>query len=72
MTYVITANPDGTATIAVDFADEGITLSGETAVKGGEADALRYLPIFAVDLRRNFADLFPQPEQPAPDGGMMP
>lgn len=72
MTNTVTINEDGTTTIAVDFADEGITLTGETAVKGNESDALRYLPTFEADLRRNYADLFPLPPQPAPQGGMMP
>lgn len=64
MTYVITENPDGTATIQVDFADENVDLQGVTSVKGGEVEALRYLPVFEADLRRNFAHLFPVPEQP--------
>jgi hypothetical protein len=64
MLNTIIANPDGTSTIQVDFADEEVSLTGETNVKGGEAEALRYLPIFEADLRRNFAELFPVPELP--------
>lgn len=64
MTNVITVNPDGTTTIAVDFADETVDLQGLTSVKGGEAEALSYLHFFEADLRSNFADLFPVPETP--------
>ena len=68
MTHVFTV--DGNLTnIAVSFADEGVELTGETSVIGGEQKALDYLPFFERDLRRNFADKFPQPEPPA--GGMM-
>lgn len=59
MTYQLIDNQDGTTKIQVNFADEGVDLPGETVVKGGEAEALRYLPIFEADLRRNFADRFP-------------
>lgn len=55
--------------ISVSFADEGVELTGETSVIGGEQKALDYLPFFERDLRRNFADKFPKPEIPA--GGMM-
>ena len=54
--------------ITVSFADEGVDLTGETSVIGGEQKALDYLPFFERDLRRNFADKFPQPE--IPDGMM--
>lgn len=64
MTHTLTVNPDGTTTIQVDFADEEVNLTGETSVKGGEAEALRYLSAFETDLRRNFAELFPVPEMP--------
>lgn len=63
MTSVITENQDRTSTIRVDFSDEGVNLQGETSIKGGEAEAISYLPVFEKDLRINFADLFPQPEQ---------
>ncbi|MDI9466557.1 MAG: hypothetical protein QM343_01600 [Bacillota bacterium] len=62
MTHVITENQNGTTTIQVDFADEGVDLQGKTLVKGGEAAALSYLRIFEKDLRRNFAEKFPLPE----------
>ena len=55
--------------ITVSFADEGVDLTGETSVIGGEQKALDYLPFFERDLRRNFADKLPQPEPP--DGGIM-
>lgn len=55
--------------INVDFSDEGVELTGETSIIGDEQKAAEYLPFFERDLRRNFADQFPQPEPPA--GGMM-
>lgn len=61
MTHVFTLNPDGTTTIEVSFVDEGVDLQGQTSVKGDEAAAAAYLPFFEADLRRNFAELFPQP-----------
>ena len=48
--------------LTVSFADENVDLTGETVVAGGEAEALAYAPFFEADLRRNFADKFPQPE----------
>ena len=58
-----------TTRINVDFSDENVTLTGETSVLGDGKKAAEYLPFFERDLRRNFADQFPQPEPPA--GGMM-
>lgn len=58
-----------TTQISVTFADEGVDLAGETSIIGDEQKASAYLPFFERDLRRNFADQFPQPEPPA--GGMM-
>ncbi len=66
MTHLITVNHDGTATLTVDFSDEGVGLQGKTHVTGGEAEALAYLPVFERDLRRNYAHLFPTPD-PDPD-----
>jgi len=57
--HIITVNPDGTTRIQVDFTDEGVNLQGETILKGGEVEALAYLPIFEADLRRNYIELFP-------------
>ena len=68
MTYQLIVEGNLTR-ISVSFADEGVDLTGETSVIGGEQKALDYLPFFEKDLRRNFADKFPQPEPPA--GGMM-
>ena len=48
--------------LTVSFADENVDLTGETVVAGGEAEAVAYEPFFEADLRRNFADKFPQPE----------
>lgn len=67
MTYTLTFAGNLT-NISVSFADEGVDLTGETSVIGGEQKALDYLPFFERDLRRNFADRFPQPEPPV--GGM--
>lgn len=68
MIAVFTAE-DKTTRINVSFSDEGVELTGETSVLGDEKKAADYLPFFERDLRRNFADQFPQPEPPA--GGMM-
>lgn len=65
-TFLVDGN---TTQIKIDFADEGVELIGETSVIGDLAAAEAYLPFFERDLRRNFADKFPQPEQPV--GGMM-
>lgn len=62
MTYTITVLGDETTKIDVSFADEDVVLTGCTYVKGGEEEALAYLPTFERDLRRNYAHLFPQPE----------
>ena len=69
MTYDVIVNNDGTTTLRINFTDEGINLQGETRVKGDEAIALSYLPVFETDLRRNFADLFPVPESPIHEEG---
>lgn len=62
MIHTITVNDDGTTTLAVSFADEGVELEGTTHVKGGRDEAMSYLPTFERDLRRNYAELFPRPE----------
>ena len=64
MTYTITVQDDGTSTLHVTFADEGVDLAGEVSVRGDAAAAETYAPVFARDLRSNYADLFPQPEMP--------
>lgn len=71
MTHTFEAEGN-TTRIAVDFADEGVDLAGETSIIGDEQKAAAYLPFFERDLRRNFADQFPQLEPPAGDmmGGM--
>lgn len=69
MTHLFINNGD-TTTIKVDFADEGVELTGETSVKGDESAAVAYLPVFESDLRRNFAEKFPVPEVVI-DGGMI-
>lgn len=70
MNHEFIVNQDGTTTIRIDFADEGIQLTGETSVKGSETVATSYLPVFEADLRRNFAEKFPVPETPD-QGGML-
>jgi len=61
MTYNLTVL-DGITKIEVDFSDENVNLQGETFIKGREAEALTYLPIFEKDLHYNFANLFLKPE----------
>lgn len=70
MTYTLTVL-NGTTKIEVDFSDEGVNLQGETFIKGGEAEAENYIPIFEKDLRYNFADLFPKPEPEPMEEEMM-
>jgi len=50
---------DGITKIKIDFSDEGVNLQGETFIKGGEEEAINYIPIFEKDLRYNFIELFP-------------
>lgn len=69
MTYEFIDNQNGTTTINVSFTDENVELQGTTTIKGGEQEALEYLPVFEADLRRNYSDLFPLPEMP--EGGLM-
>ena len=71
MTHIITVNQDGITTIQVDFSDEGVNLQGKISVKGGEGAAMAYLPIFEADIRRNNAEMFPLPEVPKEEGGML-
>ena len=53
--------------LTIDFNDENITLVGETEVAGDESAVLAYAHFFEQDLRRNNAELFPQPEMPEPE-----
>lgn len=48
--------------LIIDFSDEGISLQGETTVKGGKENAEKYIKIFANDLKRNNIELFPKTE----------
>ena len=48
--------------LIIDFADEGVSLIGETEIVGDESAALAYAHFFEQDLRRNNAELFPVPE----------
>lgn len=72
MTRITTIVNDKHIKLVIDFADEGVELAGETLIVGDEAKALAYAPFFEADLRRNNAELFPQPEMPvAPEMGGM-
>jgi len=62
MTRIATIINDKHTKLVIDFADEGVNLVGETLILGDEEKALAYAPFFEADLRRNFADKFPQPE----------
>ena len=48
--------------LTIDFADEGVFLTGETEVIGNEDTARAYASFFEADLRRNNEELFPVPE----------
>lgn len=76
MTHAVHVNSDGTTTLRVDFSDEGVPLQGEIRVRGGEAEALAYLPVFEADLRRNFASQYPLLLRPVealpPEGEIIP
>jgi hypothetical protein len=67
MKQTITYIDSKTTKLTLDFTDEDVNLVGETLVKGGESDAIAYAPFFETDLRRNNAELFPQPELPQID-----
>lgn len=61
---IVTYTTSGNITeIVVDFSDENVELVGRTSVIGDQQKAEAYLPFFERDLRRNYAHLFPQPEQ---------
>ena len=65
----ITALENGYYGIIITFAaselKDGETLSGETRIRGTEAQANDYATVFEADLRREYADKFPVPEIPA-------
>ena len=48
--------------LTADFMDEGVDLTGTMLVAGDESAALAYAHFFEADLRRNNAELFPQPD----------
>lgn len=58
-----------TTRLTVDFSDENVDLTGTMLVAGDEAAAISYAPFFETDLRRNNAELFPQPEMDEDFGG---
>lgn len=62
MIYTTTDNGDGTTSIAIDFADEGVDLTAQTKVIGDEEKARAYAGVFGEDIRRIKSHLFPQPE----------
>ena len=55
--------------LTLSFNDEDVVLVGTTEVLGDEAKALSYASFFEADLRRNNAELFPQPEMDEDFGG---
>lgn len=69
MIYSIIENQDGTTSITIDFNDEGVDLRCKTSVKGEAAAAEQYLPFFESDMRRNFADRWPEPDPITPEEG---
>ena len=73
VTKTITDMQNGYFKIHVEFGvDEliaGETLSGETQIKGSEAQANDYAEVFAADLLRAYPEKFPVPEIPV--HGMM-
>lgn len=70
MTHNIIENQNGTTSIIIDFIAEGVDLQCETSVKGDAAAAEQYLPFFEEDMRKNFADRWPEPEPITPEGGI--
>ena len=65
---------DGTFRIHVAYEaselKDGETLTGDTRIRGTEAQANDYASVFAADLRRCNPEKFPEPE--LPDESMMP
>lgn len=68
MRYNIEYVNENEVKLSVDFLDEGVELQGEIRIKGNQEDALKYLPVFEKDLRRNFTDKFPANIE-FPEGG---
>lgn len=68
MRYNIEQVNENEVLLSVNFDDENVDLQGEIRIKGTQEDALKYLPVFEKDLRRNFADKFPSNFE-QPEGG---
>ena len=73
--YNSTVDTQTESVLKVTWTDDlgNIIVSGEKQVKGGPEEAAKMEQTFAEDLRRNFADRFPAPEEPEPmpmDGGI--
>lgn len=68
MKYEITIVSENVSILGVTFADEGVELTEHITVDDDEQKAIDYLPFFEKDCRRNYADKFPQPEQPGGQG----
>lgn len=68
MRYDIEYVNENEVLLKLNFYDENVDLQGEIRIKGSQDDALRYLPVFERDLRRNFADKFPSNLE-HPEGG---
>ncbi|MDO5116174.1 MAG: hypothetical protein Q4D58_08775 [Synergistaceae bacterium] len=62
MTSTIEIIDEKTTKLNISFADEDIDLECAIEVAGDEAAALAYAPFFEADMRRQYADLFPQPD----------
>ena len=68
MLKIITDMQNGYFNIHVEFASDeliaGESLSGDTQIKGSEAQANDYAEVFSADLRRAYPKKFPRPEYP--------
>lgn len=70
-TKTITDLQNGYFKIHIEFSSDELiadeSLSGDTEIKGTEAQANDYAEVFACDLRRAYPEKFPQPEYPTID-----
>ena len=71
MLKTVTDQNDGTYIIHIEFEatelKENEILSGDTRIKGTEAQANDYAEVFAADLRRIYPEKFIIPEMPSHD-----
>lgn len=59
MQFTVVHKGNGVSAVLVDFADEGVPLSGAVDMAGDPARAVFVANAFAADLRRDNAGLFP-------------